>query len=186
MIDNIENIIQGCRRKDSLAQKTLYEEYSGCMFGVCLRYSGSKQDAEDILHEGFLKIFEKISQFKSRGSFVGWMRKIMVNTALERHRNQYKNVHLYEDTTDFGQAGYDDLTVNLTAKELMKFIQDLSPQYRIVFNMFAIEGYSHKEISKTLNISEGTSKSNLSRARTILQEKVKAYYNEGIRKEKSL
>lgn len=186
MIDNIENIIQGCRRKNSVAQKLLYEKYSGSMFGVCLRYSGSKQDAEDILHEGFLKIFEKIQQFKSQGSFIGWMRKIMVNTALEKYRNQYKMVSLPEDGAEYDQPGYDDLTVNLTAKELMSFIQDLSPQYRIVFNMFAIEGYSHKEISDTLNISEGTSKSNLSRARSILQEKVKEYYNRGIRESKSL
>lgn len=186
MIDNIENIIQGCRRKNSVAQKLLYEKYSGSMFGVCLRYSGSKQDAEDILHEGFLKIFEKIQQFKSQGSFVGWMRKIMVNTALERYRNQYKMVNLVDDVVEYEHPGYDDLTVNLTAKELLNFVQDLSPQYRIVFNMFAIEGYSHKEISETLNISEGTSKSNLSRARSILQEKVKAYYSQGIRESKSL
>lgn len=164
----------------------LYEKYSGVMFGVCLRYSGSKQDAEDILHEGFLKIFEKIQQFKSLGSFEGWMRKIMVNTALERYRNQYKVVNMAGDATEYEQTGYDDLSVNLTAKELMSFIQDLSPQYRIVFNMYAIEGYSHKEISDTLNISEGTSKSNLSRARSILQEKVKIYYSKGIRQGKSL
>ncbi len=178
MIDNIKHIIEGCRRKDSIAQQKLYEEYSGCMFGVCLRYSGSKQDAEDILHEGFLKIFEKIGQFKSLGSFVGWMRKIMVNTALERYRNKYRLVRLDDDNTGFEQVSHEDLTDNITAKELMIFVQDLSPQYRLVFNMFAIEGYSHKEISKSLKISEGTSKSNLSRARAILQEKVKIHYNQ--------
>lgn len=186
MIDNIENIIKGCRRKESVAQKLLYEEYSGCMFGVCLRYSGSKQDAEDILHEGFLKIFEKIGQFKSRGSFVGWMRKIMVNTALEKYRNQYRVVQMNDDTKGFEQVSHEDLTENLTVKELMNFIQDLSPQYRLVFNMYAIEGFSHKEISTTLNISEGTSKSNLSRARTILQEKVKIHYHQEIRERRVL
>jgi len=183
LVDNIEHIIEGCRRNDSAAQKLLYLEYSGCMFGVCLRYAGSRQDAEDILHEGFLKIFEKIQQFKSRGSFVGWMRKIMVNTALEKFRNQYKVVSMTEDAQEFEQTAYEDINVNLTAMELMNFIQELSPQYRTVFNMYAIEGYSHKEISDVLHISEGTSKSNLSRARMILQEKVKAYYKQGLRRE---
>jgi RNA polymerase sigma-70 factor (ECF subfamily) len=164
----------------------LYEKYSGLMFGVCLRYSGSKQDAEDILHEGFLKVFDKISQFKSRGSFVGWMRKIMVNTALEKYRNKYRIIPVSDEIVEYERSGYEDISIDLTAKELMDLIRELSPQYRMVFNMYAIEGYSHKEISELLNISEGTSKSNLSRARAILQEKVKEYYSQGIRERKTL
>ncbi|MBN1598739.1 MAG: RNA polymerase sigma factor [Bacteroidales bacterium] len=153
------------------------------MFGVCLRYAGSYQDAEDVLHEGFLKIFEKIYQFQSRGSFEGWIRRIMVNTALEKYRNQYKVINIQDNIKEPEYDSFEDLTDNITAKELTEFIQALSPKYRIVFNLYAIEGYSHKEISEMLNISEGTSKSNLSRARAILQDKVYKYYSRSIRVE---
>jgi RNA polymerase sigma-70 factor (ECF subfamily) len=146
------------------------------MFGVCLRYSGSRQDAQDILHEGFLKVYEKIGQFESRGSFEGWIRKIMVNTALEKFRNQNRAVNAQETVEEIEYGSGDELNENITAKELLAMIEGLTPQYRIVFNLYAIEGYSHKEISKMLGISEGTSKSNLSRARSILQEKVKEFY----------
>lgn len=159
----------------------LYEQFSGQMFGVCLRYSGSAEDAQDVLHEGFLKIFEKIKQYKFKGSFEGWVRKIMVNTALEKFRNQYKVISIQDNAYEFNSRSSEDLTDNMTAKELMALIQDLSPQYRTVFNLYAIEGYSHKEIGDLLNISEGTSKSNLSRARTILQEKVNKYYSQPMR-----
>lgn len=159
----------------------LYEHFSGQMFAVCLRYSGSAEDAQDVLHEGFLKIFEKIRQFKFKGSFEGWVRKIMVNTALEKFRNQYKVISIQENAFEYDSRGSEDITDNLTAKELLVLIQDLSPQYRMVFNLYAIEGYSHKEISDLLNISEGTSKSNLSRARIILQDKVKKYYSNAVR-----
>lgn len=150
--------------------------FSAKMFGVCLRYSGSREDAQDILHEGFLKIYEKIEQFESRGSFEGWIRRIMVNTALEKFRNQNKLVRTQESVEEFERSGDTDLTENITVKELLGMIEELSPQYRIVFNLYAIEGYSHKEISEMLGINEGTSKSNLSRARTILQEKVNEFY----------
>jgi RNA polymerase sigma-70 factor (ECF subfamily) len=181
LVDSIENIIKGCCRKDPRAQRKLYEHFSGQMFGVCLRYSGSSEDAQDILHEGFLKIFEKIKQYKFKGSFEGWVRKIMVNTALEKFRNQYKVISIEDNVFEYDTRGSEDMTDNMTAKELLAFIQDLSPQYRTVFNLYAIEGYSHKEISELLNISEGTSKSNLSRARIILQEKVKKYYSQPLR-----
>jgi RNA polymerase sigma factor (sigma-70 family) len=151
------------------------------MFGVCLRYAGSKEDAQDILHDGFLKIFDKIGQFEARGSFEGWIRKIMVNTALEKYRSQYKLVRMQEDVGEYEKADPDDFPESLTVGELLIMIKELSPQYRVVFNMYAIEGYSHKEISEMLDISEGTSKSNLSRARMILQEKVKNYYKQIVR-----
>jgi RNA polymerase sigma factor (sigma-70 family) len=180
-LDSTENIIKGCCRRDPRSQKMLYEQYSGQMFGVCLRYSGSAEDAQDILHEGFLKIFEKIKQYKFKGSFEGWVRKIMVNTALEKFRNQYKVISIQDNAYEYDLRCSEDLTDNMTVKELMTLIQDLSPQYRTVFNLYAIEGYSHKEISELLNISEGTSKSNLSRARIILQEKVNKYYSQPTR-----
>jgi RNA polymerase sigma-70 factor (ECF subfamily) len=181
LTDSLENIILGCRRKEQTAQKLLYEHFSSRMYGVCLRYSGSSDDAQDILHEGFLKVFDKIDQYQSRGSFEGWIRRIMVNTALEKFRNQYRTVSMEDNHYLPDTNSHEDLNDNITAKELMQFIQELSPKYRVVFNMYAIEGYSHKEIGQMLDISEGTSKSNLSRARGILQEKVKMYYKETVR-----
>jgi RNA polymerase sigma factor (sigma-70 family) len=155
--------------------------YSARMFGVCLRYAGSKEDAQDVLHEGFMKIFEKIEQYEGRGSFEGWIRRIMVNTALEKYRGEHKVIRLQEDMKEYDNYSSDDSAESITVSELLLMIRDLSPQYRIVFNLYAIEGFSHKEISEMLNISEGTSKSNLSRARMILQEKVKHYYKQTLR-----
>lgn len=189
MLNSVEDIIRGCRQKDPGAQRSLYEMFSSRMYGVCLRYCGSRDDAQDILHEGFLKIFEKIRQFEFRGSFEGWIRRIMVNTALERYRNQNKFVSIRDDSIEDYEKPEDfDISEDITAKELMEMIEDLSPQYRMVFNMYAIEGYSHKEIAELLGITEGTSKSNLSRARVILQEKIKEFYKQidkiGIKYEK--
>jgi RNA polymerase sigma factor (sigma-70 family) len=181
LTDNIENIIEGCRLKNPKAQHQLYEQLSARMFGVCLRYSGSYEDAQDVLHESFLKVFEKIGQFLGNGSFEGWVRRIMVNTALEKYRNRYKIINIQDNIAEAEGQGYEELAENMTVNELMQFIQELSPKYRLVFNLYAIEGYSHKEISEMLSITEGTSKSNLSRARMILQEKVKKYYNLSIR-----
>ncbi|MCK4661610.1 MAG: sigma-70 family RNA polymerase sigma factor [Bacteroidales bacterium] len=146
------------------------------MFGICLRYSKDYTEAEDTLQEGFIKVFENISSFKFKGSFEGWLRRIMVNTALEKYRKQnvlYPVSDIFEYAEDIG---YDDITSDISAGDLLKLITELSPQYRVVFNLYAIEGYSHNEISKKLGISTGTSKSNLSRARQILQEKVKKLY----------
>ena len=176
MLNSIDHIIKGCCQKEPVAQRLLYEMFSARMYGVCIRYAGSKEDAQDILHEGFLKIYEKIEQFEFRGSFEGWIRRIMVNTALEKFRNDNKLVRTQETIEEFERSEDMDLTENITVKELLRIIEELSPQYRIVFNLYAIEGYSHREISKMLGITEGTSKSNLSRARTILQEKVNEFY----------
>ena len=181
MNTDIKNIIEGCRRRQSKAQQVLYEQFSARMFGVCLRYAGCREDAEDILHEGFMKVFGKIHQFEGKGSFEGWMRRIMVNTALEKYRNQYKIININDVAKAPDMPSYEDLAEDLTVQELIQFIKELSPKYRIVFNLYAIEGYSHKEISEMLNISEGTSKSNLSRARVILQEKVNKFYHQSIR-----
>lgn len=181
MTENLENIIEGCRFKNPKAQHLLYMQFSARMFGVCLRYAGSYEDAQDVLHEGFLKAFEKIGQFQHKGAFEGWLRRIMINTALEKYRNKYKIINLQDNISEVEGLGFENLAENMTVSELMNFIQELSPKYRMVFNLYAIEGYTHKEISVMLNITEGTSKSDLSRARTILQEKVKKYYDQSIR-----
>ena len=172
----LENIIKGCQKKQSKAQKELYDLFGSKMYGICLRYGGNQNDAKDILQDGFLKIYEKISQFEFKGSFEGWMRRIFVNTALERFRGQYKIINIQDGWKESPEQSYEHISSSITAKELIALIQELSPKYRTVFNLYAIEGYSHKEISEMLNISEGTSKSNLSRARNILQEKIGDLY----------
>jgi len=144
---------------------------------LSLQYSGDTDEARDILQEGFIKIFENLEKFNHEGSFEGWMRRIIVNTALEKYRNRY-----YLTRVDDIEAGEEPVTdpgtedfAGLEAYDLLKMIMELPPKYRMVFNLYAIEGYSHKEIGEMLRISEGTSKSNLSRARDILQRKVKTF-----------
>ncbi len=146
------------------------------MFGICVRYAGNYDDAQDIVHDGFVKIYMKIAQFRFEGSFEGWMRRIMVNTALEKYRMQCQVININEFTREVDSVNYSDFSGEISARELARFVQELSPRYRMVFNLYAIEGYSHKEISGMLDITEGTSKSNLSRARAILQEKVRKYF----------
>jgi len=180
LIDKLTNIIKGCQAGESGAQKALYELFKTKMYGICLRYAGNYSDAQDVLQDGFLKVFEKIHQFEFKGAFEGWIRRIMVNTAIEKYRTQYQVINISDSIKEISQYGVDEITSNLTADELLRFIQELSPKYRVVFNLYAIEGYSHKEVAEILNISEGTSKSNLSRARNILQEKVKRYFKASI------
>lgn len=175
-MENIEDIIKGCVEGKRLAQNELYKRFAGKMYAVCVRYSKDSTEAEDVLQDGFVKVFQNIQHFKSEGSFEGWVRRIMVNTALEKFR---KKNHLYPVGEIFEVAKdlkHEDVENNLHAEELMKIIQKLSPGYRMVFNLYAIEGYSHKEIGEQLGISEGTSKSQLARARAVLQDEVEKLY----------
>jgi RNA polymerase sigma-70 factor (ECF subfamily) len=176
LAESLEHIINGCRDRNPLAQKELYETFKSKMFGICLRYAGNYQDAQDILQDGFLKVFEKIDQFGFKGAFEGWIRRIMVNTALERFRTNYRVININDNLKEIDHEYTGEFTSDIDARELIRFIQELSPKYRMVFNLYAIEGYSHKEIGEMLGITEGTSKSNLSRARDILQEKVNRFY----------
>lgn len=177
-MDDLNKIIKGCKKNKSKAQKKLYEHFSKKMFGICLQYSKDYTEAEDLLQDGFIKVFTKITQYNFNGSFEGWIRRIMVNTALERYRKQ-KLLYVNAEIQDYNyKLDYDDILSEISSNDLIKLIQTLSPQYRIVFNLYAIEGFSHKEIGEKLKISVGTSKSNLSRARILLQEKIKILYSE--------
>jgi RNA polymerase sigma factor (sigma-70 family) len=176
LAETLDNIIRGCQAGDPRAQKELYILFKDKMFGICIRYAGNYDDAQDIVHDGFVKIYMKISQFRFEGSFEGWMRRIMVNTALEKYRMQCQIININDITKEVDGSNATDFSNEISARELVKFVQELSPRYRLVFNLYAIEGYSHKEISRKLDISEGTSKSNLSRARAILQDKVRKYF----------
>lgn len=176
-MEEIREIINGCLAGDRRDQELLYRRHSAKLYGVCLQYSGNDEEARDILQEGFIKIFENLKHFKYEGSFEGWIRRITVNTALERFRSRHNlyrvdNIDLIPEPD--AEPDNDDYS-GLAAKDLMKIIRELPPKYRMVFNLYAIEGYSHKEISTMMNISEGTSKSNLSRARLILQRRVGSY-----------
>ncbi|MBN2272761.1 MAG: RNA polymerase sigma factor [Bacteroidales bacterium] len=164
-----------------MAQKELYDTFKSRMFGICLRYAGNYDDAQDILQDGFLKVFEKIDQFEFRGAFEGWIRKIMVNKALERFRTNYQVININDNLKEVDNEYTGDFSSDIDARELIRFVQELSPRYRTVFNLYAIEGYSHKEIGEMLGITEGTSKSNLSRARDILQEKVNRFYLKSVK-----
>ena len=181
MTDSLEHIIKGCISGSNVSREKLYQLYAGKMWAICLRYSKDYDQAKDVLQDGFLKIFDKITQYEGRGHFEGWMRKIIVNTAIAEYRKKR-----YLSIETMNQASYDsevheNIECNISAEELMKIILELPPQYKLVFNLYAIEGYTHKEIADMLNISEGTSKSNLSRARDILQNKVNAIYPEGVK-----
>jgi len=148
------------------------------MYGLCLQYASSEEDAQDILQDGFVKVFKKIDQVKEVKAFPGWIRRVIINTALERYRSQVVLQRVDEEPRAMSEMVSDDVLDQLDAEIIVGMIQELTPKYRMVFNLYAIEGYNHKEISELLNISEGTSKSNLSRARAILQEKVKRIYGE--------
>ncbi|MBN2480749.1 MAG: RNA polymerase sigma factor [Bacteroidales bacterium] len=175
MSEGLNKIVRGCQQGHSGAQRELYDYFKSRMFGICLRYTGNYDDAQDVLQEGFLKVFGKIHQFEFKGSFEGWIRKIMVNTALEKYRSHYRMAHIEDNIPDEPYEQQSGIPIDIGQHELLRYIQELPPKYRSVFNLYAIEGFSHKEISEMLKISEGTSKSNLSRARAILRKKVNRY-----------
>lgn len=174
---DLQKIIDGCIKGNSRAQEELFKLYADELFSVCLYYSPNRPEAEDTLHEGFLKVFQNIAGFKGQGSLKAWIRKILINTALEKYRKKNPMYVLdNQENAQWENTGNEDIISNISADDLIKLIQELSPQYRMVFNLYALEGFSHKEIANKLNISEGTSKSNLARARSILQKKVKDYF----------
>ena len=167
-----EQLVKKCLEKDALAQKQLFEFYSKRMMGVCLRYSKDKDEAQEVLQIGFIKVFEKLTLYNGKGSLEGWIRKVVVNTALDNIRKNKKFMDNVEmDKVDF-QLQNDDVSgyEELKAQDLLKIIQAMPTGFRTVFNLFAVEGYSHKEIAEELNISVSTSKSQYSRARVYLQK----------------
>ncbi len=169
-----EALIEGCRQNKAKAQKALFDKYSGKMLGVVLRYIKDKDESEEVMIASFMKVFDKIDQFKSEGSFEGWIRRIMVNESLmylRKNKNMYLEVDLETADRDpnFGQ-----LSDHLEAEDLLRMVQGLPVGYRTVFNMYAIEGFSHAEIAEQLGINVNTSKSQLSRARGLLQKQLLA------------
>ncbi len=163
-------LINDCVKGNAKAQKMLFDKFAPKMMTVCLRYSSDSMDAEDVLQDGFVKVFNKIVDFKMDGSLEGWIRRIMVNTALDAIRKNKK----YAMDANIDEVGYkisnsESASDNMEAEDLMKLVNSMPEGYKLVFNLFAIEGYSHKEISELMNISENTSKSQYSRARSYLR-----------------
>lgn len=166
-------LIKKCIDGNQLAQRKLFEMYAPKMFGVCLRYSKSEEQAEDALQDGFIKVYKNLKKYQGNGSFEGWIRRIIVNTCLDSIRKNVK----YQDNVTIDDVGYKIeqhtfVLDQLGEQDLLRLINELPDGYRIIFNMFAIEGYSHKEIAEELNISENTSKSQYSRARAYLRTKL--------------
>ena len=168
-----ERLIKACLKGDRSAQNKLYEQLAPKMFPVCLRYMGDREAAQDVLQDGFVTLFSKLDSYSGTGSFEGWARKIFVNTALMqlRRNDVLKESEDLEDARDISSP---EPTVyqNLQLQELLALIEELPPGFRTVFNMYVIEGYSHKEIAEELGISENTSRSQLQRARALLQKKI--------------
>jgi len=167
------SILKKCLNGEKKAQKLLYQTYADNMFAVCLRYSSSSQDAEDILQEGFIKVFDSIKGFRCEGSLEGWLRKVFINCALE-HRRRFSKWDYAEDAAEVKIASSDiGILQTLSADDLLDMVKKLPAGYNAVFNLFVIEGYSHKEIANKLGVSESTSKTQLFKARFALQEMIK-------------
>ena len=170
---SLEQLINNCKKNDAQAQSQLYKLFAGKLFSLCLKYSKNHAEAQDNLQDAFVTIFNKISQYNHKGSLEGWMKRITINTALQRYRSvgvfDIVNEEQIEDT--YIETDEDSLSMDY----LLSIIQELPDRYRLVFNLYALDGYSHKEIAEMLDISTGTSKSNLARARLILKEKIEQY-----------
>ena len=165
-----EDILQACIRRERWAQRKLYETYYGRMMGVCLRYANQEEDALDILHEGFIKVFKNIRKYEAGTSLTAWIRRIMVNTSIDYYRRAVRR-----RTDDIDQAygvssDAPDAVSQMSTQEILRAVQQLTPAYRTVFNLYVIEGFSHREISEIMGTTESTSRSNLVKARTKLKE----------------
>lgn len=174
MKNNLESLIEGCRKHDPKAQKGLYELLAPSMLAVCRRYMRDGELAKDVLQDGFVTLFDKVSTYKGEGSFEGWARKIFVNTALMQLRRN--DALKYSDNIEDSQAMQmvqSNTLAQIGADEILKLVNEMPSGFRAVFNLYVIEGYSHDEIAEMLSITEGGSRSQLSRARAWLQNKIK-------------
>lgn len=168
-----EQLVKACISGDAIAQKKFYDLFAKKMMGVCLRYSSNADEAQDVLQDGFIKVFNKLPDFVNKGSLEGWVRRIMVNTALDQYRKNKKFQQDVEiDSVSYKLENNDFIVERINAQDLLKIIQSIPEGYRVVFNLFAIEGYSHKEIAEQLGVTESTSKSQFSRAKKMLRKRL--------------
>lgn len=175
----LDQLINDCKKNDPKAQEQIYKLFAPKFFGVCLKYSTNYAEAEDNMQDGFIIVFKKIDQFNFKGSFEGWAKRIMINNALQKYRSQTRFLEVVNDNISEEEIPeIDDEDVSL--EYLMQIIQELPDRYRMVFNLYVLDGYSHKEISEMLEITTGTTKSNLARARMILKEKIDLHTGKSI------
>jgi len=172
---DLNQLINDCKKKDRKAQEQLYKLYSPKLFAACLKYSRNYTEAQDNLQDGFILIFNKIEQYSFKGSFDGWLKRVMINNVLQQYRTQTFLSLVNEDIQEDCEIEIDD--ENISLDYLLKIIQELPDRYRLVFNLYVNDDYSHTEIAEMLSINIGTSKSNLHRARMILKEKIEQYKN---------
>lgn len=170
---SLEQLITDCKKNDAKAQSQIYKLFSRPLFSLCLKYSKNYAEAQDNLQDAFVTIFKKIDQFSHKGSLEGWMKRITINTALQRYRSVGVFDIVNEDQIEDVAVEVDDEEISLDF--LLSIIQELPDRYRLVFNLYVLDDYSHKEVAEMLDISTGTSKSNLARARLILKEKIELY-----------
>ena len=177
-MEELSQLIIDCAAGKSMAQGRLYQLFAPKMYGVCLRYSKDATEAEDNLQDGFIKVFEKIDTFRHEGSFEGWIRRIMVNVSLEKYR-KHNLLQTVDDISSYELPDLkDEIISEISANDLMKLIRELPPRYRMVFNLYVFEGMNHREIAEEMRISEGTSKSNLARARIILKKQILRHFQQ--------
>ncbi|MEZ4842026.1 MAG: sigma-70 family RNA polymerase sigma factor [Flavobacteriaceae bacterium] len=167
---SLEKLINRCKKNDIKAQSEIYQLYAGKLFALSLKYSKNYEEAQDNLQNGFITIFNKISQYNFKGSFEGWLKKIVINTVLQTYRQKSVLSLITEDMPEEAEIEIEDDELSLDY--LLSIVQDLPTRYRLVFNLYVLDDYSHREIAEILDISEGTSKSNLSRARVILKNRI--------------
>lgn len=172
---NLDQIIDKCKKGNRKAAEELYRVYAAKMFAVCIRLSKDRTEAEDTLQDGFIKVFDSIGQYTGKGSFEGWVKRIFINTALEKFRKNHQ-LQLVEEFPDIEDSDIED-GIEIPEDVLAKFIRELPERYKLVFNLYVLEDMQHKDIAAALGITEGTSKSNLARAREILKRKVKEYWD---------
>lgn len=170
---DLNKLIALCKKQDRDAQEELYKTYAGKLFTICLKYSEDYEQARDTLQDGFIKIFQHISQFKGDGKFEGWMTRIIINTAIKKCETKIFHLTINEERIEDPQVEINEERVS--TEFLMKIIQELPERYRMVFNLYSMDGFSHKEIANMLKITEGSSKSNLARARMKLKEQIIAH-----------
>lgn len=173
---NLLRIIKGCRKGERAYQKELYKAYYSYAMNICVLYSESREDAVETMNDGFMKIFQYISKFDLSRPFTPWLRRIMINAAIDRTRKNIKFNDIRDINEAEGAAGSESIISGITHEEILTILQQLSPAYRTVFNLYAIEGYKHEEIANLLGISAGTSKSNYAKARKKLQELLKDFF----------
>ena len=171
---DLKRLIAGCLAKDRSCQREIYALYSREMMSLCMRYTKDRQEAEEVLQDGFLQMYRSIQQFKNTGTFEGWLRKIMINCALQRYRRKSVRFSIVSISEEMYFVPSElSVTNQLQEKELIRLIQSLPPACRLVFNLYVFEGFKHREIAQLLEISEGTSKSNLFDARNILKKQLR-------------